>query len=214
MSTGGPTTRRFEPPWPDAGAGHRHLRDWERIEFGDDWWNVDLQKWVPVVDSIGMHAAMSRGFVRRQCEWAKGHMHVTGPTGPTGGPGPCWVEIPYTNQPFPKPTPMKTLEEMKARAAQQEERLQQLIDEAVASYTKKWVELLEEELEAAYAGTALVREVSVSANRFDAPSTEVDRSVVEDKAADRVTHHFLNRGFNAWKNLVGSAPHQRVTVIW
>jgi len=109
---------------------------------------------------------------------------------------------------------MKTVEEMKARFAQQIQDHNRIRDEVVAKMSKAWVEVLESMIGAAFESDVIRDTVSVSANRFDSPPPGQCREEIELLASDIVVAHFMNLGFNATRLFSGSTPHQRVEVTW
>lgn len=214
------STERFNPPWPDAGAGHRHLEDHERINPGDEYWNSDLRRWVLVsLQAVGRKVFGSRGFVRRQCDWAKPKKSTPRISDypivetQTGRYVTVDFESYYRRPNTKKPMPL-TAEQMKKRTAEQTEVKNRRVEEAVSALAAAWIAELELGLTVVYEGSAPMFEVSVTANRFEKPPKDLDFQEIELSAADRVIHTFMNRGFNAFRHVVGTVQHQRVTVVW
>lgn len=116
-------------------------------------------------------------------------------------------------------TTMRNAEEMKVRFAQQTHAHNHIRGRDVDKMFRDWVKVLDAYIDAAFEespdhGSVPVDTVSASANRFDSPSPGQDRAEIEILAADLVINHFMDRGFNAFRHLMGSTPHQRVEVTW
>jgi hypothetical protein len=108
---------------------------------------------------------------------------------------------------------MKTVEEMKAKLAEQQATYNAARSESVAAFKAQWIVALDGKMEAAWESKGPVEEVSVKSNELEASTARCYFPGAGQIAACLVQDHFCKLGFNCHVDL-GSGLFETVSVSW